>query len=234
MQKQSRFNFLSKALPITLLALGSLPAMADFSDLSSGDLTSTPNYSNTGDSVSTSGYGEAAGNGSVENPSTETEIGLTMYLPKTVALAVNTHQSSAYTPGSIFGSETVPLSRRVIRADHEGLINGSNTEFIIRGLVASNVDNVQIDFDSNVTMTHDAGAGDGTMIVNFSGFSGAASVAAGAVGTGNAFSTGGSVDTSSGIAGIRLDGDIDSSSVDRAGDRAGQYDGQITITATTL
>ncbi|MDX1920634.1 MAG: hypothetical protein SFU25_07885 [Candidatus Caenarcaniphilales bacterium] len=230
MEKISGLKLMSRVLPITFLALSSLPSLADFTDVSSSDLGNLT-YTNTGDSVSTSPYGEATGNGAVTDPSTETTVGLTLYLPKNIAMAINTRQSTDWTPGGIFGASTLPVSRFAVREDHEAILNGSNTEFIIRGLVASNVDNVQLDFDSSLTLTHASGSGSGQMTVNISGFGGA-----GATGytSNTALTNGGSIDTSNGLGGFRLEGDIDTASVDRTADRAGQYDGSTTITATTL
>jgi hypothetical protein len=233
MTQFSGLRLMSKVLPITVLALSSLnnalPSHADFADLSSSNLSGLT-YTNTGTSINTSQYGEAAGSGAVTNPSTETDVNLVLYLPKTVAMAINSHTSGTFSPGGIFGAAAVPISRTTVREDHEAILNGSNTEFIIRGVLASNVDAVALDFDPTVTLTHASGSVDGVMTLNIAGF-GAAGVAG--MTSATSISTGASLDTNTGLAGFRLEGNIDTASVSRSADRAGQYNGSITITATT-
>jgi hypothetical protein len=72
-------------------------------------------------------------------------------------------------------------------------------------------------------MRHSNGTGDGIMMINMTGYSGASTIASSSPGTENPLASGGSVDTSSGIAGFRLDGD-----------RAGAYSGTLNIPTTTL
>jgi hypothetical protein len=227
MKKIELSKTLKTALPITLLAMGALPSFAAFDDVSDelmGDLT----YTNTGVSVTATPYGEASGSTAVTDPSTETTVNLSLYLPKNVAMAINTRQTTAWAPGGIFAAATVPFSRFAIREDHEDLLNGSNTEFILYGLVAANVDNVQMDFDTTVSLT---GPGSSAMSATIGGFG-----AGGATGhqSNEVLANGGSLDTSTGIAGFRLEGNIDTASVSRTADRAGTYSGSITVTATTL
>jgi hypothetical protein len=83
-------------------------------------------------------------------------------------------------------------------------------------------------------MRHSNGTGDGIMMINMTGYSGASTIASSSPGTENPLASGGSVDTSSGIAGFRLDGNIDPVSVDKISDRAGAYSGTLNIPTTTL
>jgi hypothetical protein len=239
MMKFSGLNLMSKVLPITLLALSSLnsslPARADFADLSSTNLSGLT-YTNTGESITTTPFGEAAGNGNVNNPSTETEQNLTLYLPRTVAMVINTHTPGLSPIYPTFGTVRVGLSRTSITADSARLqSNISDAEFLIGGLISSNTDAVILNYDTTTTLTHSLGASHGEMNVDFRCLHLANTTTCS---NGYIFNTSSGspmqvFSYSTGVVGFRLIGDIRSSSVDRSADRAGQYNGSITITAST-
>ncbi|MDX1920633.1 MAG: hypothetical protein SFU25_07880 [Candidatus Caenarcaniphilales bacterium] len=198
-------------------------------DVSSNSLNELT-YTNTGDSISTSPHGEATGNGSVTDPSTETSVGLTLYLPKSIAMAINTRQVGSWAPGGIFGAATIPLSRFAVREDRNQLQTGNHTEFIIKGLVASNQDNVTVFIWNSPIQLF--GPGGSFIFVSLTGYTGSGT-------TGYESNTmmpsviSGSVPLdANGYGGFRFEGDVTQFGLDSR--RAGVYTGDLTIISQVL
>jgi hypothetical protein len=194
----------------------------------SADNAQSLSYSNTGTSLSTTGYGMSSSNGSVADPSTSTDVELSLTMSKFVAMAINTSSSATTTPGGPFGSATVPRSQFAIRSDINDLKTNSIPEFIIEGLVAANVDNVKLDFDPTLTLIHDSGASAGEFTANFTGIGGS---------TGGYYynlASGDNVDTGTwaGVGAFKLSGNIAPASVDYSADRAGTYTATMSLVAT--
>ncbi len=214
-------SILSGAL--ILFTVGPAKALDDLSADNGQSLT----YSNDGTSLSTQGYGMSSSNGSVADPSTSTDVELSLTMSKFVAMAINTTSSATTTPGGPFGSATVPRSQFAVRSDINDLKTNSDNEFIIEGLVASNVDNVKLDYDETLTLIHDSGASAGEFTANFTGLQGWD----GNYDGGN-LDSGDTISTDNNLGSFKLSGNIAPASVDYAADRAGTYTTTMSIVAT--
>jgi hypothetical protein len=188
-------------------------------------------YVNTGVDLTSTPYGEASGSTSVVDPATSTEVTLQLYLPPSLGLAINTSQQGNWAPGSTFGNATVPFSRFAVKESTDEIISQGHKEFIIYAIVTSSKDNIQMSYDTVLTLTHVAGASYGQITVNMSGFG---SGGPNGYESSATIISGGSMDISSGLAGIRLEGDVSPSSLNKATDRAGAYTGTITVNATSM
>ncbi len=214
-------SILSGAL--ILFTVGPAKALDNLSADNAQSLT----YSNDGTSLSTTGYGMSSSNGSVADPSTSTDVQLSLTMSKFVAMAINTSSSATTTPGGPFGSYTVPRSQFAIRSDVNDLKTNSIPEFIIEGVVASNVDNVKVDYDETLTLIHDNGASAGELTANFTGIKGwEGGYDAGALASGD------DINVDNNLGTFKLSGNIEPASVDFTADRAGVYTATMSIVAT--
>ena len=174
-------------------------------------------------------FGMSNGSGAVPNPSTSTNIELSLTMSKYVAMAINTTAAESLVLNAPpYGTAAIPRSQFAIRSDINDLKTNAIPEFIIKGLVASNVDNVKLDYTTALALTNGSS---GSFDVAFTGFSGTG--ATGYDGT-TALASGGNINTSSSLAGFRLEGNVVPSSVSFDVDRAGVYTGTIALTATAM
>ena len=186
-------------------------------------------YTNEGTSLYTNGFGMSAGTGEVANPSTSTNIELSLTMSKYVAMAINTTAAESLVLNAPpYGTAAIPRSQFAIRSDINDLKTNAIPEFIIKGLVASNVDNVKLDYTTALALTNGSS---GSFDVAFTGFSGTG--ATGYDGT-TALASGGNINTTSALGGFRLEGNVVPSSVSFTEDRAGVYTGTIALTATAM
>jgi hypothetical protein len=220
-----------------LMLFSVCPAKA-LDDLSGSGQSLT--YTNEGTSLWTNGFGMSAGTGAVPNPSTSTNIQLSLTMGKYVAMAINTTASANLVVNAApFGSTPIPRSQFAIRSDIADLQTNAIPEFIIKGLVASNVDNVKLEYtplnvkgeleDTPVLALTNGSSG--SFDVVFTGFSGTG--VTGYDGT-VALASGDIIDTTSALGGFRLEGNVVPSSVSFDEDRAGVYTGTIALTATAM
>ena len=186
-------------------------------------------YDNEGQDLIANGAGMSVGNAQTANPSTSTNIQLSLTMSKYVAMAINTTATESLVLNAPpYGTAAIPRSRFAIRSDVNELITNTVPEFIIKGLVASNVDNVKLDYTTSLALTNGSS---GSFDVAFTGFSGTG--ATGYDGT-TALASGGNINTSSALGGFRLEGNVVPSSVSFTEDRAGVYTGTIALTATAM
>ena len=174
-------------------------------------------------------FGMSNGSGAVPNPSTSTNIELSLTMSKYVAMAINTTAAESLVLNAPpYGTAAIPRSQFAIRSDINDLKTNAIPEFIIKGLVASNVDNVKLDYTTALALTNGSS---GSFDVAFTGFSGTG--ATGYDGT-TALASGGNINTTSALGGFRLEGNVVPSSVSFTEDRAGVYTGTIALTATAM
>ncbi len=227
-KKNFKFIFI---LVNVLILFSAYPAKA-FDDLSGNGQSFT--YTNDGTSLLANGFGMSTGNASVSTPSTSSNIELSLTMTKYVAMAINTTTSANLVlnnplfRGKGSSSTRIPRSQFAIRSDINDLKTNTVPEFIIKGLVSSNVDNIKLDYTTTLTLTNGAS---GSFDVVFTGFKG---VGRNGYNGKVALSSGGNINTSSSLAGFRLEGNVVPSSVSFDVDRAGVYQGNIIITATAM
>jgi hypothetical protein len=237
-EEERMIMFTKKNLKFISILSGALilfsvcPAKA-LDDLSGSGQSLT--YTNEGTSLWTNGFGMSAGNASTLNPSTSTNIELSLTMSKYVAMAINTTAAASLVLNAPpYGTAAIPRSQFAIRSDIADLQTNAIPEFIIKGLVASNVDNVKLDYTTALTLSNgllSINGSSGSFDVVFTGFSGTG--ATGYDGTA-ALASGGNIDTSSALGGFRLEGNVVPSSVSFDEDRAGVYTGTIALTATAM
>ena len=175
-------------------------------------------------------FGMSNGSGAVPNPSTSTNIELSLTMSKYVAMAINTTAAESLVLNAPpYGTAAIPRSQFAIRSDINDLKTNAIPEFIIKGLVASNVDNIKLDYTTTLTLTNGAS---GSFDVVFTGF--IKGVGQNGYNGKVALSSGGNINTSSSLAGFRLEGNVVPSSVSFDVDRAGVYTGTIALTATAM
>jgi len=209
-----------------LILFSVCPAKA-LDDLSASGQSLT--YTNQGTSLWTNGFGMSAGNASVPDPSTSIDIQLSLTMTKYVAMAINTTPAASLVLNAPpYGTAAIPRSQFAIRSDIADLQTNAVPEFIIKGLVASNVDNVKLDYTTALALTNGSS---GSFDVAFTGFSGTG--VTGYDGT-VALASGGNINTASALGGFRLEGNVIPSSVSFDVDRAGVYTGTIALTATAM
>ncbi len=210
-----------------LILFSVCPAKA-FDDLS-GSSGQSLTYTNEGTSLWTDGGGLSTGSGAVPNPSTSTNIQLSLTMSKYVAMAINTTATESLVLNAPpYGTAAIPRSQFAIRSDINDLQTNAIPEFIIKGLVASNVDNVKLDYTTSLALTNGSS---GSFDVAFTGFSGTG--VTGYDGTA-ALASGGNINTTSALGGFRLEGNVVPASVSFDVDRAGVYTGTIALTATAM
>ena len=222
-KKNLKFIFI---LVNVLILFSVYPAKA-FDDLSGNGQSFT--YTNDGTSLLANGFGMSTGNASVSTPSTSSNIELSLTMTKYVAMAINTTTSESLVLNAPpYGTAAIPRSQFAIRSDINDLQTNAIPEFIIKGLVSSNVDNIKFDYTTTLTLTNGSS---GSFDVVFTGFKG---VGRNGYNGKVALSSGGNINTSSSLAGFRLEGNLVPSSVGFDVDRAGVYQGNIIITATAM
>jgi hypothetical protein len=172
------------------------------------------------DGSGSTGHAEASGDGA----SVQAEVPLSLTIPKGIALAVSNH-GSALTPGGLFGSTNLEASTLTISKRIDQLkTDDGQPEFIIKAAVASNAQEVDYRFPATVTLNNGYV---GEITLNMSGiavYSGFILTPGGA----NAGELG-----ENGVERFNLFGAVDASSVSPT-DRAGEYTGNLVITATVL
>jgi hypothetical protein len=222
-KKNLKFIFI---LVNVLILFSVYPAKA-FDDLSGNGQSFT--YTNDGKSLLANGFGMSTGNASVSTPSTSSNIELSLTMTKYVAMAINTTDTEGLVLNAPpYGTAAIPRSQIAIRANIDELKTNTVPEFIIKGLVASNVDNVKLNYTTSLALTNGS---NGSFDVAFTGFSGTG--VTGYDGTA-ALASGGNINTTSALGGFRLEGNVVPASVSFDADRHGTYTGTIALTATAL
>ncbi len=187
------------------------------------------NYIITGKDISTPNYGKASGDGNTQNPGLSLGVGIKLKLVKFLAMSINTSSPSGLVPGASFKNNSIPLSKSVVKSDINDLKINSVKEFEIEGLVASNDDNIKLQYDQTLTLTHINGASYGQFTVDFTGVKGGIKDG-GYIAN---LASGDSIDNlkNKEIGKFKLMGNINPSSVDFMADRPGVYTTIISVSA---
>jgi hypothetical protein len=187
------------------------------------------NYIITGKDISTPNYGKASGDGNTQNPGLSLGVGIKLQLVKFLAMSINTSSPSGLVPGASFKDNSIPLSKSVVKSDINDLKTNSVKEFEVEGLVASNDDNIKLQYDQTLTLTHINGSSYGQFTVDFTGVKGGIKDG-GYIAN---LASGDDIDNlkNKEIGKFKLMGNINPSSVDSTADRAGVYTTIISVSA---
>jgi hypothetical protein len=177
----------------------------------------------SGTENSLTNHAEASG----DNASVQAEVGLSMTLTKSLALA-NSDDKLENSPGGLFGESTQIPASTLVTSKRVDELKDNQTYFTINGALASTVQNVLLTFPSSTTLLSGQSGQFGSIVIDLSG----SLVGSGITVVGGNQGNQTNLETA-GVKRFRLEGKIDPSTI-TTNDRAGTYVGNVIITATLL